>query len=320
MTVLFWGSSDFSIPALELIYNKYRILSVITNPDTPFGRNLKEIHHTPVKLFAVEKGIPVLQPEDLKDASFQQKVKSIKADISVVVSYGFIIPENLLNISPCGFINLHASLLPKYRGASPIQASLLNGDSVTGVTIQYLSKELDKGDIILQREVNILENDNYITLSKRLSEEGAHLLIEAIELISKGKAERKAQDEKLATMTHRIKKEDGFISFSLMSAKEIFNRWRAYYSWPGIYSMYKNSSASGEKKENSLTISLLEIEKQDRDASTEPGKIIQSDKKALIVKCKEGGIRILKLKPWGKKEMDYISFINGYKPVTGNYW
>lgn len=318
MTVLFWGNSNFSVPSLELIYEKYKILAVVSSPDSPFGRNLKEIHQTPVKLFAIEKGIPVLQPSNLEDILFQKKVESIKADISILVSYGFIIPENILNIFPYGFINLHASLLPKYRGASPIQAALLNEESVTGVTIQYLSKDLDKGDIILQKEITIQENDNYITLSKRLSEEGAKLLIEAIELISIGKVKRKAQDEKQATMTHRIKKEDGMISFSLMTAEEIFNRWRAYYGWPGIYSIYNNFYTA--EKNIPLTISLLKIEKRKSNNPAEPGKIIQSDKKGLVVKCKEGEINILKLKPWGKKEMDYISFINGYKPVPGNYW
>lgn len=316
MNLVFWGSSDFSIPSLELVYQKHNVLAVVTNPDACCGRGLKDIVSTPVKKFAIEKSIPVLQPCNLKDKEFIDNLFSFNADIYVIVSYGMIIPEEIIFHPKHHSINLHASLLPKYRGASPIQYALLNGDEITGNTVQFITKELDKGDIIIQREVSIEPNDTYIELSKKLALDGADLLLKALQLIEKNNFKRIKQDESLASYTKIIKKENGVINFRQMTAKEIFNKYRAFKLWPTIFGYYRNSKEL--TTENGIKCIFTNIELTNENG--EAGKIIQANKKGLIIATKEGSIKINNIKPENKKEMDYISFINGFKPQEGNFF
>ncbi len=325
MKVVFWGSSDFSMPSLKLININHTISAVITNPDACCGRGMKELCVTPVKKFALENIFSILQPNNLKEESFYNDLSQIEADLFVVVSYGMIIPERLLKIPRFHSINLHASLLPKYRGASPIQAALVNGDSRTGVTVQFMSKEMDKGDILLQKESAIFDHDNYLTLSGRLSEEGSVLLNQVVELIEKGETKALKQNDPDATYTKLIKREDGRISFYKETARQIFNKWRAYYSWPGIFTEFKNSENHSDIGDSSdqgkkIIVHLTEINLAEGKRNAAPGAILRADKQGLVVACRDGAVQIKKLKPAGKKEMDYLSFTNGYKPSEKKFF
>ncbi len=311
MRMLFWGSSDFSIPSLEALSLKNDIAAVITNPDSICGRGMKNVCETTVKSFSVSHNIPVIQPVKLNDEGFIEKLTRLKPDLSVVVSFGMILPEKILRIPRFSSINLHASLLPSYRGASPIQAALEHGDNFTGITIQYMVKELDKGDIILQSRLEIMPDDNYQTLSARLAAEGAKRLEEVIRAIEKGNVKAVRQEDSAATFTRMLKKKDGLVDFAGHSSIEIYNKWRAYSSWPGIFAEYAGPSGK-------MNICLVEIRNIEYDGPKgRAGMIREADRKGLVIECREGFLSLLRLKPWGKKEMDYLSFINGYKPVTG---
>jgi methionyl-tRNA formyltransferase len=317
MRILFWGSSDFSIPSLAILNKNHEICAVVTNPDSVCGRGMKKICRTVVKNFAIAHRINLIQPASLKDESLIEKLTLLKPDLSVVASFGMILPEKVLNIPVYRSINVHASLLPRYRGASPIQAALEHGEKVTGVTIQFMSKELDRGDIILQKEIEIRQEDNYKSLSARLASEGAMLLNDAVRIIETGKCTPYKQDDNAATFTRMLKKEDGRIDFTKLSAREILNKWKAYIEWPGIYTEYRSSEID-KTAAPAHNISLIEICILDEISQMQqPGTIIEADKKGLVIQCREGRLSLMKLKPWGKKEMDYISFINGYKPVNG---
>ncbi len=304
MKIVFWGSSDFSIYSLEALYSRHSILAVVTNPDAFCGRGMKELKLTPVKEFALKRSVEVLQPENLRDEAFQKKLFSFNADIYVVVSYGKIIPENIIYHPEYKTINLHASLLPKYRGASPIHNALINGDKITGNSVQFIKKELDKGDIILQSKIEINDSDTFLELSERLARDGAELLLKAIDLIEKGNYKTFPQDDKLASYTHVIKKEDGLIDFINMTAGEIYNRWRAFKLWPEIFAFYSNSR--GEKFSGGIKTILKEIRPVQTDGDA--GKIMKADRTGFIVSCKQGGIQIERIKPENRKEIDYISY------------
>jgi len=308
MRIVFWGSSDFSMPSLELLGKYNWIAGVVTNPDKPYGRGMNQIHQTPIKLWALQHSVPCLQPTKLRDEGFIQSLQALKPDLFVVVSYGRILPEEILSLPPLGSINLHASLLPRYRGASPIQAALLNDDRITGNTVQYMTKELDQGDIILQSELAIYPNDTYPTLSERLSHDGANLLVQAIQLISENKAPRTPQNNAEASYTRIIRREDGEITFSLLSSHEVWCRYRAYYPWPGIFTTCHQAKIP-------FVVHLTDIAESPQ--SGEAGIVLRADKEQFLIACREGSIRINKLKPAGKKEMDFLSFLNGYKIQIG---
>ena len=313
MRILFWGSSDFSIPSLEILSREHEIAAVITNPDSVCGRGMKNICETMVKSFAAARNIPVIQPARAREEGFKEKIQDLHPDLSVVVSFGMILPEYLLSIPKFSSINLHASLLPSYRGAAPIQAALENGDKRTGVSVQYMVKEVDRGDIIIQSASDIKPDDNYKSLSERLAVEGAKILLKAVSAIENGTVKAVKQDDSAATFTRMLKKADGLVDFSAQSSGEIFNKWRAYSLWPGIFAFY-GGPAGG------INITLVDIKNVAGDAGLKTdrtGFIVQADRKGLVISCKEGFLSLLRLKPWGKKEMDYISFINGYKPECG---
>lgn len=320
MKIVFWGSSPFSMPSLELLAQKFTVAAVVTNADASCGRGMKEVRMTPVKEFALAKGLPVLQPCDLKDPDFAKEISAFGADLFAVVSYGMILPLNVLEIPSLKSVNLHASLLPAYRGASPIQTALVNGDKMTGVTVQHMSKEMDRGDVIFRREEKILPDDNYVSLSSRLADAGAVILAEAVEKLGNRSAPREPQDEAKASYTRLIRKEDGKISFIDNTAEEIYNKWRGYISWPGVFTFYNNCENVPQGGVCGDVVYLTDIELVADRGDAKPGTIVRADKKGLIVACKSGSIGIRKLKPAGKKEMDAASFQNGYRAETGRYF
>lgn len=320
MKIVFWGSSAFSMPSLKKLAEKHAIAAVVTNADAACGRGMKEIRMTPVKEFALERKIPVLQPCDLKAPEFKKQLEAFGADLFAVVSYGMILPVDIFEMPRLRSVNLHASLLPAYRGASPIQAALANGEKKTGVTVQYLAKEMDRGDVILSREIPIDPGDNYVTLSAKLADNGAAVLSEAVDQIDEEKTGPVKQDEAAATYTKLIRKDDGKISFIDNTAEEIYNRWRAYVNWPGIFGFYRNGEAKpAPGDEGGTCVYLAEVALFPGQTGA-PGTILGAGKNRLVVACKNGALEIIRIKPAGKKEMDAAGFTNGYRPVTGRYF
>ncbi|BAT71655.1 methionyl-tRNA formyltransferase [Thermosulfidibacter takaii ABI70S6] len=297
MKVVFVGTSEFGIPALEAISKKHDIELVISQPDRPKGRGRKLLP-TPVKEKAHELGLKVLQPENIKEAL--PILKDIEMDVLVVVSYGQIIPKEILELPKVGPLNIHPSLLPKYRGAAPIQRALMNGEKVTGVTIMWMNERLDAGDIFLQRELPIDPEDNYGTLHHKLSLLSAEMILEALELLEKGEMKRLRQDEALSTYAKPISKEETLINWS-DPALSINNKIRALSPKPGAQALL-----SGTR----YKIYKAKVSEQEG----EPGEILLKDiKKGILrVACGEGSLDILEIQPEGKKVMDVASFLRGY--------
>ena len=217
MKVIFWGTPDFSQPALKLLMadSLIKIVSVITQPDKPQGRS-KKLISSPIKSLAVKHGLKVLTPTTLDDDFFNQSFKKLSpSDVNLIVAYGKLIPAKFLNYSLHGSVNLHPSLLPKYRGPSPIQSALLNGDSVTGVSVMLLDNKMDHGDLLSQKKINILKRDNYNTLSVKLAKLGAELLIDTLPKYISGQLKSYPQDHQLATYCRLLTKDDGKLAFNL---------------------------------------------------------------------------------------------------------
>lgn len=276
MRIIFFGTPDFAVPSLKaLVEAGEEIAAVVVQPDRPKGRGLK-VEYPPIKEYALQKNIFVLQPTDIRDIKFFEVMKKMQPDLGVVVAYGKILPEALLNIPKHGFINVHASLLPKYRGASPIQYALLNGERRTGITILQMTPQLDAGNIILQEETAIAPDDNAGTLSDKLAEQGAKLLVKSVEMLKGRKVHSVPQDEKQVTYAPRLKKEQGLIDWAKTPA-EIHNFIRAMAPWPGAYT---------EVKGKKLKVKRTKIE--------------------------EGKLVILEVQPEGKKKMSYEEYICGH--------
>ena len=237
MRIVFMGTPDFAVPCLrELIAHKHEIAAVVTQPDRPKGRGNK-LAESAVKIFARESGIAIFQPEKIKTGEFVQILRDLAPEAIIVVAFGQILSQEILDIPPLGCINVHASLLPKYRGAAPINWCIINGDKTTGVTAMYMDKGMDTGDIILKKEIEIGEDENAGELHDRLSELGASALSETMELLIEGKIERTPQNNEEATYAPIMTKELGRIDWS-RDAKDIRNLIRGTYPWPGAFSSY----------------------------------------------------------------------------------
>lgn len=298
MNLIFMGSADFSIPSLEKLYNsRHKILALVTVPDKEKGRGQK-LSITPVKEFGIKNNIPILQPEKLKDDSFIQQLKSFNADLYVVVAFR-ILPKEVFTIPPKGSFNLHASLLPKYRGAAPIQWALIKGEKKTGVTTFALEEKVDTGNIYLQKEVLIDDEDNFETLHDKLSEVGADAVLETVDMIESGNYELKAQDNSLATPAPKITPETGKIEWS-KPAEEINNLVRGLSPIPCAYFFYDNKK---------IKIYKTRVIKKE---NTSAGKIIQ-EKKNLFVECGKDELEILELQLEGRKKMGVEEFLRGFR-------
>lgn len=305
MKVLFMGTPDFAVPVLEALVEKHNVTAVISQPDKPKGRG-KKMKPTPVKEAAEKYGIPVYQPEKIKDEKFVELLKGIDADIFVVVAYGQILSQEILDIPKYGCINVHGSLLPKYRGAAPIQWSVINGEKETGVTIMYMVKALDSGDMILKRKMEITDDDTYETLHNRMAYVGADALIEAMELIEKGDVNAEKQEDSLATTAPMIKKDMGKIHWS-RNSEEIRNKIRGFNPVPGAYTEYE-----GE---------ILKIFKADiveGYEKGEAGEILSVDKKkGFIVKTGNGALLIREVQAKGGKKMNCADYLRGHSVEEG---
>lgn len=292
--VVFMGTPDFSVPALKMLIENTNVVMVVTQPDKIVGKN-KSVSFSPVKSVAIENNIPVFQPQKIKE--FYEPLQNLNIDLIVTCAYGQIIPKKVLDLPKYGCVNVHASILPKYRGSAPIQWCLFNGDEKTGVTIMYMDEGMDSGDIIKIKEIPIAKDDNVGTLHDKLSILGTDLLREVLPNIFDGTAPRIKQsvDYTLAPM---IKREDERIDFNL-SGKEIIGRIKGLNPWPLANVIINNQE-----------IKILEAEFL-KSNITKPGIIKELDKKNLGITCRDGIIYLKKIKPSGKKIMEINSFING---------
>lgn len=304
MKILFFGTSEFALyPLKALMDSRFDVVGVVSTPDKK-GKRGKKIIETPVKKLAIEHSIEVYQPESLKIDEAYRKIKSFGADIFVVVSYGKFLPENIVEIPKYKAINIHPSILPKYRGPSPINYALLNGERYTGVSIIDVSKKMDAGDVYMQWIEKMKENENYETLHDRLSKIGAKMVVCAVEGIEEGELKARKQYELHATFTKIIEKSDGMIDFDRMSADKIVNMVKAYYGWPSAYFRYR-----------SRIFKVLEAETADLKGSS--STVLDLSKDRLVIGCRNGAVSIKKIQPESKKPMDIKAFLAGYRFEVG---
>ena len=303
MRVVFMGTPDFAVTALSSIAGAgHEILAVYTQPDKAKGRSGK-LQPPPVKVRAEELGIPVFQPEKLRDEDQVAALRALQPEIIVVAAYGQILPESILAIPPLGCINIHASLLPKYRGAAPIERCILEGEEKTGVTTMYMAKGLDTGDMIEQLETKILPTDTGETLTNRLAEMGGQLILSTMEKLSAGTAVRTPQKEEESSYAKMLDKSLGCMDFHKPAA-ELERAVRALDPWPSAFTRIDGKN---------VKIYGAEVTEE----TGTPGTIIDVTKKSFTIACGEGALRILRLQPEGKKPMDTAAFLNGKKLEKG---
>jgi len=305
MKVIFFGTPEFALPSLKILYdNGYEISAVVTVPDKEKGRGLKP-EPSPVKKFALSLGLKVLEPVNLKDENFINQLKEINPDLGVVVAYR-ILPREVYSLPKYGTFNLHASLLPKYRGAAPIQWAIINGEKVTGVTTFFLQDKVDTGNIILQREVPIDDEDNFQTLHDKLSQIGSDLVLETVKLIETGNYELKSQDDSLATLAPKITKEICQINWN-QSAIKIHNLIRGLSPVPGAFTKL------GDKM-----IKIFRSKLSDENSENDPG-LIEIKEDEILVNTADKKLSILVLQPESRKKMSAKEFLLGYKNLINQF-
>ena len=298
MKTIFMGTPEYVMPSLEALYEETEVIALFTGPDRRGGRKNLSIIPKP-KEFAETHHIRIFQPTHFND-EVMGGIESLKPDLLVVNAYGFILPQKVLDTPKLAAINLHGSLLPKYRGASPIQSSLIHGDQVTGITAQIMAEKMDAGDIIHQVTTQIDEDDDYNTLSYRLSLLSASCLRDVIAFYKDNQVIRKAQNHSDASYCKKIKKEEGLIDWT-DSYETLSHKIKAYIHWPQSYTYYKNKK-----------IIIHKVQKADDTMGSSPGSIKQFSKQGIIIQCGDGSIRILSLQLENKKVMDYKAFLNGH--------
>lgn len=292
--VIFMGTPDFAVPVLQELIANTTVVLVVSQPDKCVGRK-QILTKTPVKIEAEKHGIPVFQPTKVRNDF--DVILQTEADLIVTCAYGQIIPKSILDYPRLGCINVHASLLPKYRGGAPIHWCLLNGDEKTGITIMYMDEAMDSGDIIKQEEYTILENDNVGTLHEKLAILGAELLIKTLPSIIDGTNERRSQDESEVSYAYNIKREDERIDFS-KSGKDILNQVRGLNPWPIAHFLL-----------DGMEMKVLEATFEEKEVESIEKMVLE--KKRFGITCRDGIIYLEKIKPFGKKEMKIQDYLNG---------
>ncbi|MBN1445845.1 MAG: methionyl-tRNA formyltransferase [Candidatus Omnitrophica bacterium] len=303
--ILYFGSDSFGIPSLEELKKHSRLLGIVTSPDRPKGRGLK-ISCTPVKEWALKNNIPVYQPESLSGRDFADSLKNLKPELIVLISYGKILPCSVLEIPSAAAINVHPSLLPKYRGAAPMEWALINGEEETGITVMNMHCKMDAGGIIMQKKTAVDGKDDIFTLKSRLSSIAPDILIESIRLIKKGAAP--SPQEGTPTYARKLTKEDGLIRWN-KTAAEIYNLIRGTKEWPGAYTYI-----------NGKYLKIFHAEPGTECGTCgEPGEIANTGKDFICVAC--GGdtfLKIMEVQIEGKKRMPVREFLKGHKIITGD--
>lgn len=305
MKTIFMGTPEFAIPSLKVVSQNTDLKLIFTKEDKRNARGNKIIY-SPVKQFGQDNDIEVIQPKRMKDEEVIAKIKEINPDLIVVVAYGKILPKEIIDIPKYGIINVHSSLLPKYRGASPIHSAILNGDKESGVSIMYIEEGLDSGDVILKETCEITEDDTLGTLHDRLKELGAIGLEKALKLIEAGEVKAEKQDDSKATFVKPITKEQAKIDWN--NTKEvIFNQIRGLNPFPGAYT-------HNEKNEN---IKIYKSEKLEKEYDGENGTVVEMTKKGPVIKVANGALRLLEIKFEGKKLQSGADVVNGRKMAVG---
>lgn len=305
MKVVFMGTPEFSVSTLERIIEEgHEVLAVVTQPDKPKGRG-KTVLYTPVKEKALKYNLKVCQPQKVKEEAFIEIMKELKPDVIVVVAFGQIIPKAILDLPKYGCINVHASLLPKYRGAAPIHWSIIDGEKETGVTTMYMSEGLDKGDMILKASVPIESNETGGSLQDKLSKLGADLLIETLCKLEAGTAIREKQDDSKSNYVSILTKSLGHIDFS-KSAIQIERLIRGLNPWPSAYTSLDDK-----------TLKIWNADVLEQNSNGNNGDIIDITKDSIIVKTGDGSLAIKELQLEGKKRMTVEAFLRGYTVTKG---
>ena len=345
LRIIFMGTAELSRASLESLArnDNFRVAAVVTQPDKPKGRDLR-LQPSPVKSLAVKLNLPVLQPARASDEQFIAELRVLQPDLIVVVAFGQILPQTILDLPKFGCLNVHTSLLPKYRGAAPIQWAIANGDTETGVTVMKMDAGLDTGPIISQRRTAILPEDDSATLHDRLAQLGAELLAQTIPDYVAGKTQPQPQSNESASHAPKIKKEDGRIDWKL-PAKTLWNRLRAFTPWPGAFTFLRNAEhrlganpattnhaepVLGAPKQHLLKIWKAEIVEKDagRDSALRcpdavarrpcPGEILSADKTGIVVACGRDALRILELQPESGRRMSASEFLAGHALKAGD--
>ena len=300
LKVVFMGTPEFSLNVLDMLIKNTNVIGVVTQPDKIVGKN-KEKSFSPVKELALKNNIKVLQPEKIRRE--YEDVLALNPDIIITCAYGQIIPTEILDFPKYGCINVHASLLPKLRGGSPLHHAIIDGYDKTGITIMYMDKGMDTGDIIVQREIDILDSDTVGTIHDKLSILGSSLLLETLPSIINGTNTRIKQDDNLATYCHNITHEEELIDFS-KSGREIFNMVRGMNPYPVAYCVLKDKV---------YKIYSVSYEVTNKYQNRKNGEVVCQDKNKFSIKVNDGIINILELKKEGKKKMTITEYLNGEK-------
>ncbi len=305
MKVIFMGTPDFSVGTLEAIIEAgHEVVLAVTQPDKPRGRG-KEMQYSPVKEAALAHDIPVYQPQRIRDAECVEELKKYPADVMVVIAFGQILPKEILEMTKYGCINVHASLLPDYRGAAPIQWAVINGEKVSGVTTMQMDEGLDTGDMIMKTEIVLDEKETGGSLHDKLAEAGAKLCVETLKAVEDGTAVRTKQGETGTDYAKQLNKKMGDIDWT-KSAVEIERLIRGLNPWPSAYTAW-----------NDKTMKIWEAEILDKESGQAPGTVAEVDKKTFAVQTGKGMLKILSLQLPGKKRMDTDAFLRGNQIKIG---
>ncbi|MBM4168835.1 MAG: methionyl-tRNA formyltransferase [Ignavibacteria bacterium] len=311
MRIVFMGSPEFAIPSLErLLESHYSVVSIVTVPDKPQGRG-QRVEHSPIKTIALQKSIPLLQPADLRDPEFIARLTALRPDVFVVVAFR-ILPSALFSIPTHGSFNLHASLLPKYRGPAPINWAIINGESETGVTTFFLREQVDTGSVILQARVRIGEDETAGELHDKPPRVGAEIVFQTVRLIELGKAQGREQDNSQATRAPKIFKNDCRIDWTA-PASRIHDFIRGLSPTPCAWTMQAEKVMRIYR-----TIGIASPNSRDRTASPPPGTVVTAGGNELIVQAGEGVIGVAELQQEGRKRMSAAEFLRGYRLNPGD--
>lgn len=311
MKLVFCGTPRFAVPTLEaLIAARHEIALVVSQPDRPVGRS-QQLTAPPVKQTALAAGLEVTQPEKIKNnAEFRAQLESIAPEAIIVVAYGRIIPPWMLTLPRLGCINLHGSLLPKYRGAAPIQWAVAMGETITGNTTMLLEEGLDTGPILLQREVPIHSGHTAVDLFDLLARDGATLVVETLAGLESGGITPQPQDHARATLAPLLDREDGRMDFSARTATELWNRWRGFQPWPGAYTLF-----NGKK----LIVHRMKVMAPAVDVPVDfaPGTVFADHQRMLVVSSQRTWLELIEVQLEGKKRVSAADFLHGHNHATG---
>jgi methionyl-tRNA formyltransferase len=310
LKTLFFGTSPLACPSLEAILASpdHQVIGVVTQPDRPAGRKLR-LQPSAIKALALEHGLAVLQPERAREALFINRIGTLAPDLAIVVAYGQILPQGLLALAPLGFLNVHASLLPRYRGAAPIQWAIWNGEPETGVTIMKLDAGLDTGPVLSQSVTPICDSDNAQSLHDRLAQLGAQLLLDSLPFYVTGQLLPQPQPLSNVSYARKITRDDARLDWSL-SARQLWNQTRALVPWPGTFTHLPS-------KPEPLLLKIWESEWVPTGAQQDPGCILELSAAGILVACGQDALRLRVIQPEGRRRMMAAEFLSGYSLRPG---